>query len=63
MDLQGKAMHFCIGSVSNKNLISSFVEYKYAEKVKSQDPIFKPVRHLNKRTTCRKSEIFTGTTL
>lgn len=62
MDLQGKAMNFCFGLVSNEKLISSFVEEKYAEKVKFQDPIFKPVRYFNKCTPCRKTEIFTGTT-
>lgn len=40
MDLQGKAMHFCFGSVSNEKLISSFVEEKYAEKVKLQYQFF-----------------------
>jgi len=34
-------MHFCIGSVSNYEMISSFVEQKYAEKVKSKDAVFK----------------------
>lgn len=62
MDLQGNEMHFGIGSVSNYKIISSFVEKKYAEKVKLQDPICKTIRYLNKGTTCRKSEIFTDLT-